>query len=153
MDTAERSRKLRSLRLAAGLTQKEVAARAQVPQPNIAAYESGRRGISDELYRRIIRVMRPRPSVTLRRHAERVKAIARRHGALDISVFGSIARGEDTYDSDVDLLVSFAPGTGLFAVVELTEELERLLGTHVDIVSTGGLTARDDQIRAQAVPL
>ena len=97
--------------------------------------------------------MRPRPSVTLHRHADEVKAIARRHGAVEVSVFGSVARGEDRYDSDIDLLMSFRPGTGLFAVVDLTEELERLLGTEVDIVSVGGLTERDNHIREQAVAL
>jgi hypothetical protein len=153
MDNVQRARALRALRLAAGLTQREVAARSNVTQPNLAAYEAGRRAISDEMYTRIVRAMRPRPSVTLRRHADDVKAIARRHGAVDVSVFGSVARGEDQFDSDIDLLMSFRPGTGLFAVVDLTEELEKLLGTEVDIVSAGGLTDRDIHIREQAVAL
>jgi predicted nucleotidyltransferase len=130
-----------------------VAARASITQPNLAAYEAGRRAISDELYDRIVRAMRPRPSVTLRVHADEVKAIARRHGAVQVSVFGSIARGDDRYDSDIDLLMTFGTGTGLFALVDLTEELERLLGAQVDIVSAGALTERDDHIRDQAVAL
>ena len=128
MNSAERGRALRALRLAAGLPQREIAARSGVTQPNLAAYEAGRRAISDELYTRIVKAMRPRPSVTLHRHADEVKAIARRHGAVEVSVFGSVARGEDRYDSDIDLLMSFRPGTGLFAVVDLTEELEKAAG-------------------------
>jgi predicted nucleotidyltransferase len=153
VNNGERAGALRARRLAAGLTQREVAARADITQPNLAAYEAGRRALSDQLYNRIIRAMRTRPSVALRQHADEVKAIARRHGALDVSVFGSVARGDDRYDSDIDLLLSFRPGTGLFAVVDLTEELEKLLGTEVDIVSMGGLTERDDHIREEAVAL
>jgi predicted nucleotidyltransferase len=66
-------------------------------------------------------------------------------------VFGSAARGEDTDASDIDLLVRFAPGSSLFVLIHLSDELERILGRRVDVVSEGGLKLRDEHIRAEAV--
>ncbi len=66
-------------------------------------------------------------------------------------MFGSAARGEDTDASDIDLLVRFSPGSSLFDLLHLSDELERILGRRVDVVSEGGLKARDEHIRAEAV--
>lgn len=66
-------------------------------------------------------------------------------------VFGSIARGEDRPDSDVDLLVQLRSGTSLMDLVTMTRELEALLGRAVDVVSEGGLKGRDEHIREQSV--
>lgn len=150
---SDRGTTLRAARRAAGLTQAELAARVGVAAPNIAAYESGKRQLSDALYERIMRAARPLPSVLLKANAEQVRQIAYRHGATRISVFGSVARGHDRYDSDIDLLVELKPGTDLFDLYEMTEEIEKLLDTHVDVISAGGLTGRHDNIRTQAVPL
>lgn len=65
-------------------------------------------------------------------------------------LFGSVARGDETPDSDIDFLVDFAPGTSLFDLVDLIADLRALLGVSVDVVSTGGLLDRDDDIRAEA---
>ena len=70
-----------------------------------------------------------------------------------MSVFGSVARGDESADSDVDFLVEFEPGSSLFDLLHISEELEVLLGTPVDVVSAGGLKERDHHIRAEAVPL
>ena len=63
-------------------------------------------------------------------------------------VFGSVARGEDRPDSDVDFLVEFEPGRGLLNHAALVEELEQYLGCKVDVVSRNGLKPR---IRQQVV--
>ena len=149
----ERPRELREARLTAGLTQAELAQRVGISASNISAYEAGSRPLSDAMFARILAAARPLPSVVLRANAARVLEVARRHGAIDVSVFGSVARGEDHYDSDIDLLVSFRSGTDLFDLVDLTDELENLLGTRVDVISVGGLKDRDGHIRAEAVPL
>jgi predicted nucleotidyltransferase len=47
----------------------------------------------------------------------------------------------------------FAPGSSLFDVLRLTDDLEQLLGRRVDIVSSGALKDRDDGIRREAIPL
>ena len=81
-------------------------------------------------------------------------ALLARHRATRIRVFGSVARGEDTFDSDIDLLVDLDKDASLFDVGGLLEDLEELLAPHrVDVVSTGGLLARDDHIRTEARPL
>ena len=79
--------------------------------------------------------------------------MARRHGASNVRVFGSVARGDSTAASDVDLLVDMEPGRSLFDLAGLWRELESVLKRRVDIISAGGLTDRDDDIRSDAVPL
>lgn len=59
-------------------------------------------------------------------------------------LFGSFARGEESPESDVDILVRYTPGTvlGLWGIYELIENLERLLGRRVDLVEEGTLFPR-----------
>jgi hypothetical protein len=69
-------------------------------------------------------------------------------------VFGSVARGEETGSSDVDLLVDMGEGSSLLHQVRLRRELSELLDVDVDVVKAGGLLERDEEtILAQAVPL
>lgn len=65
-----------------------------------------------------------------------------RHGVSNVRVFGSVARGDDRPDSDVDLLVDFPPRTSLFTILRMQEELEEILGANVDLVPDSGLQAR-----------
>lgn len=144
---------LREARLRAGLTQEELAARSGVAQPNIGAYETGRRKPSAAMVRRIMTAARPRPSTLLREHRAEVLALAAANHAADVRVFGSIARGEDTSDSDIDLLVRFEPGASLFDLVRFAESLEDVLGVHVDVLSENGLDDRHQEIRDQALAI
>ena len=84
---------------------------------------------------------------------EQVMAIAARHHASRVRLFGSAARGEDGPDSDVDLLVDFDQGSSLFDLIRMSRELEALLGRAVDVVSAGGLKSRDGAILAESVDL
>ncbi|WP_125776863.1 nucleotidyltransferase family protein [Antribacter gilvus] len=72
--------------------------------------------------------------VVLRDHRDAIVEAAARRGVRNVRIFGSVARGEETSTSDVDLLVDLDPGTGLFALGALEAELEGLLGREVDIV-------------------
>ena len=76
-------------------------------------------------------------------HREEIKEIGRRNGARDIRLIGSVARGTEGQQSDVDFLVSFESGRSLFDLGNLSMELEELLGVHVDVVSEGGLSHDD----------
>jgi uncharacterized protein len=87
------------------------------------------------------------------RHRDQIVALLLRHRARSIAVFGSVARGEDTGASDVDFLVEFEPGSSLLDLIHLEEALAELLGVGVDVISTGALLERDDEIRRDAVPL
>ncbi|WP_436492237.1 nucleotidyltransferase family protein [Actinokineospora sp. HUAS TT18] len=70
----------------------------------------------------------------LARHRAEVLALAQAHKAYNVRLFGSVVRGEDDADSDIDLLVDLAPGADLLDLAALELELERLLGHPVDIV-------------------
>jgi uncharacterized protein len=64
---------------------------------------------------------------------------AREGGAHDVRVFGSVARGEERPDSDIDFLVTLEPGRTLFDLVRLETRLEALLGRPVDVATEAGL--------------
>jgi len=163
---------IRRVREGAHLTQAALAARAGTSQPAIARYESGvsspsvatlerllaAAGASLELRTRSVsRALDARTPrmAKLRRHRAQVLAAARRHGATSVQVFGSVVRGEDGPDSDVDLLVDIDVYTvGLVPLLELRDELEALLGERIDAVARVALTdevARSAQ--AEAVTL
>ena len=76
----------------------------------------------------------------LRSRRHEILSLASRHGARDIRVFGSVARGEDRPDSDIDFLVDVDQGRSLLDVIALEQELEELLGRHVDVLTVGGLS-------------
>lgn len=76
----------------------------------------------------------------LREKREALIALADRHKAENVRVFGSVARGEENENSDVDILVHFRPGASLFDLMDLKEDTEELLGLEVDIVSDRGLS-------------
>lgn len=75
----------------------------------------------------------------LKEKREEILHIAAKHGARNVRVFGSVARGEAGEASDLDLLVEFEPGRSLIDHSALVVELEELLGCKVDVVSEGGL--------------
>ncbi|MCG6927858.1 MAG: nucleotidyltransferase family protein [Acidobacteria bacterium] len=86
--------------------------------------------------------------------AARVRELGKRNGVRRIRLFGSTARGEAGPNSDIDLLVDYQPGHGGFAFVEFCEEIERLLGRKVDVVTERSLHPMiRDRVLAQAVPL
>jgi len=89
----------------------------------------------------------------LQANSEVIRSIAAHHKGKSIAVFGSVARGEDGPDSDVDFLVDFAETVSIRDWMGLKEELEAFLKAPVDIVSTRGLKPRDTHIREEAVPL
>jgi predicted nucleotidyltransferase len=66
----------------------------------------------------------------------RIVAILRAYGVLHASLFGSVARGEQRADSDVDLLIDLPPGASLMDVSRLGLELEDTLGRPVDLVTS-----------------
>jgi predicted nucleotidyltransferase len=87
---------------------------------------------------------------------EEILAIARKHGASDVRIFGSIARGDASEQSDLDLLVKFEPDRSLMDYGMLIEDLRGLLGFNVDVVSEGALRPGDhfrDEVLREAVPL
>jgi uncharacterized protein len=90
----------------------------------------------------------------LRVRRDAILGYAADHGARNVRVFGSTARREAVYGSDVDLLVEMEPGRSLLDLVGLWQDLEDLLGAHVDLLSDGGVSPHlRERIYAEAVPL
>jgi predicted nucleotidyltransferase len=76
------------------------------------------------------------------RYRNQILAAAGRRGAQNIRIFGSVARGDQHPDSDVDFLVDFEPGRSLLDLTGLWLDLEAVLGCKVDVVSSRGLKPR-----------
>jgi predicted nucleotidyltransferase len=90
----------------------------------------------------------------LKSRREEILSIAARHGARNVRVFGSVARGEDDDKSDIDLLVEFESGRSLLDHAGLWLELQDLLGCKVDVVSERGIKPRiRERVLREAVPL
>ena len=90
----------------------------------------------------------------LRDRRELTLRLARRHGARNVRVFGSVARGEAGTDSDIDLLISLDEDRSLLDHVALTQVLAEALDCPVDVVNERALHARIRQrVLAEAVPL
>lgn len=152
---------LRQARSRAGLTQRQLAERAGVSQSVIAAYERDTREPSLSTLAALVEATGitldlelgpalpktgPAPGGPighrLRRRRAAVLALARRHGVSNVRVFGSVARGQDGADSDLDLLVHLPDGAGLFALARFQHDLEELLGVPVDVVPDAGVKPR-----------
>lgn len=90
----------------------------------------------------------------LKEKREEILKVAAKHGARNVRVFGSVARGEADERSDIDFLVEMEPRRSLFDLGGLQYELERLLGCPVDVVTERGLKARiRERVLREAVPL
>lgn len=143
---------LRQARQEAGLSQAELARRAGTSQPAVARYETSATSPAVSTLERLLHVTGHRLILTaepttavnltgarmtqLRAARPEVLRAARRAGARNVRVFGSVARGEDDADSDVDLLVDFDIHThGGLPLIRLRRELTELLGQPVDIAT------------------
>jgi uncharacterized protein len=90
----------------------------------------------------------------LKTRRKEILEIAARNGAVNVRVFGSVARGENRPDSDIDFLVNLEAGRSLLDLARLLRELNNLLGYPVDIVTEAGLRPRiKPQVLKEARPL
>ncbi|NYD70618.1 helix-turn-helix domain-containing protein [Herbiconiux flava] len=166
---------LRSARVTSGLTQRELGERAGVTQSVISAYESGRREPSLTTLSKLVGATGLRLETRIaaaeraddvaraagaglrslvRERREELEAALGALGATGIRVFGSVARGEATSESDVDLLVQLDEGVGLFNLARMRGEAERILGVAVDVVPEDSLKADvRESVLADAVEL
>src|SRR5437879_2968109 len=142
---------IRDARARAKLSQVALARRAKTSQPAIARYESGTASPSLGTLDRILaacgrslqltapqrrKVRQPSSGTRLaliRRMRGRLDAAARRHGISDLRVFGSVARGEENPDSDVDFLVNLDRGRTLLDLIGFQQEAADILGVGVDV--------------------
>lgn len=146
------STELRHRREQAGLTQSQLAFLADTSQSRLSSYESGANVPNPRTRARLLEAARPLPGDTLDKHREDIKRLADKCGLSNVRVFGSIARNEDVYVSDIDLLVTPREGTSLYNLTEFALLVEDLTGYPVDVVSDRG-RAPDDVILAEAMAL
>lgn len=145
---------IRAQRLAAGMNQSQLARAAEVSQPNLSAYENGRRVPSAAVLERISRSLAGRPSARVEAHRQDIRDLAKRHHAIHPRVFGSVARGEDQPGSDVDFLVAFDDEASLLDEVALRLALGDLLQVEVDVVAEDSLRGSlRERVLAEALPL
>ncbi|MGA2938198.1 MAG: nucleotidyltransferase family protein [Syntrophobacteraceae bacterium] len=90
----------------------------------------------------------------VREKREEILKVAARRGAKNVRLFGSLARGEESADSDVDLLVDMEEGRSLLDLSNLLQDMEQLLGCRVHLVEPEALHwAIRERIIEEAVPL
>lgn len=80
-----------------------------------------------------------RPSVALQTHRDAIREIALRHRVLNVRVFGSVLHGDDTEESDLDLLVDPTSQTTLMDIARIQLEVGRLLNVNVDVLTPNAL--------------
>ncbi len=160
-------RLIRDARKRARLSQAGLAARARTSQPAVARYEAEVATPSLSTLERLFAAcgsrlvlgtdlqpsapsgrLRERRIAAVHRVRERLLEAARRHGVRDVRVFGSVARGEETERSDIDLLVDLEPGRTLIDLIGFQQEAEEILGVRVDAAAPRFMKGR---VRARAI--
>lgn len=95
-----------------------------------------------------------RPSSALHAHRDAIRAVALSHRVTNVRVFGSVVHGDDTEDSDLDILVQPTSETTMMDIAKIQLELGRLLSVAVDVLTPNALPAKfRDQVIAEAQPL
>lgn len=154
---------IRSARRAAGLSQSDLAGRAGTSQPALARYETGVTMPTLPTLERLLRAcgrrleLRVEDTVgarSLLRGRGRLLEAARAHGISHVRVFGSLARGDATDESDVDLLVDLDAGHTLLDLLSFQIAAESILDANVDVATPGLLKDRvRERALREAVPL
>ncbi|HWH34872.1 MAG TPA: nucleotidyltransferase domain-containing protein [Acidimicrobiales bacterium] len=164
---------LREARRRSQLSQRDVARRAGVAQSVISAYEAGRRQPSVPTLARLIEAtghellldvvpsrdrLRGLPDTPagrrLRQSREAVLDAIGQRRAGNVRVFGSVARGDDTAASDIDILVDLDDGASLLDLIGLERALSELLGAEVDVVPAHALKPPlRRRVLEEAIPL
>jgi predicted nucleotidyltransferase/DNA-binding XRE family transcriptional regulator len=164
---------LRDARRRARLSQAELARRAGITQSVVSAYENGARQPSFPTLARLVAAagleldvqVRQLPGgapgrltgpigARVRKHRDEIRRITAKYGLTNVRVFGSVGRGTETPDSDLDLLVDVGEGVSLFTLARCEQELRSLLDASVDLVPADGLKPRIARtVRMEAVPL
>lgn len=90
----------------------------------------------------------------IKQKRRQILEIAQQHGARNIRLFGSLARGETTETSDLDLLIDMEPGRNLLDLIAIKQDLEDLLGCKVDVVTEAAISPHlRDRVLHEAVHL
>ena len=94
-----------------------------------------------------------RPSIALQTHRDAIREIALSHQVKNVRVFGSVLHGDDTEDSDLDLLVDPTPETTLMDIAKIQVEVSQLLNMTVDVLTPKALPDKFRQLVLQEAEL
>lgn len=120
----------------------EVAEVGSSTAPDAAATRQGARPQRGPRHHRIVR------------DRQRILDAASRHGATNLRLFGSVARGEESDDSDIDILVDLPSGAGLLTLLRLKHDLQEILQGAVDVIPADSLRPDvRERVDVDAVPL
>ena len=140
-----RLRRVLALRamVATGMSQREIATALGISQPAVSQQLRAASGLSSV-----------HPVTLVEAAAPVLRRLAEDSGYGRLAVFGSVARGEATKDSDIDLLVQAPEGTSSFGFIKFKQLIEQVLGRQIDLVDYGGLKPKlDDDVLREAVLL
>ena len=140
-----RLRRVLALRamVANGMSQRQIADALGVSQPAVSQQLKFARELSTV-----------HPQVLVHAAGPILKALATDLGYRRLAVYGSVARGTASPDSDIDLIAESPPGTSSFGFLRFKRLIEQVLGREVDLIDYGGLKPKvDDDIRREAVLL
>lgn len=140
-----RLRRVLALRamVADGMSQRQIADALGVSQPAVSQQLKSARELS------IVH-----PQILVHAASPILKTLATDLGYRRLAVFGSVARGTASPDSDIDLIVGSPPNTSSFEFLRFKQLIEQVLGREVDLIDYGGLKPRiDEDIRREAVLL
>lgn len=101
---------------------------------HLAEIEGENRTVTSHLAEKLDPVLGVRPSLILEPNRARIREIARQHNIENVSIYGSVARGEDTPRSDIDVFIDFIPAARrrITELMAFEAEVERLLGVRVE---------------------
>lgn len=95
-----------------------------------------------------------KPSEALQSHREEIRRVAEQNHTRNPRVFGSVLHGQDSEESDLDLLVDPTPDTTLMDIARIQNQLQRLLGVSVDVVTPKALPESfRNRVLSEAVPV
>ena len=83
-----------------------------------------------------------KPSIACQQHRDAIRQIVERHHARNPRIFGSVLHGQDTDESDLDIIIDTTEETSLFDIGAIRAELIELLGVEVDVLTPGALPDR-----------
>lgn len=155
---------IREARTREGLSVRRLAEVAHVSPATITRIESGAASPRVDVAERILAAMGrslvvisdsgpATPGQALAAHRARMLDLCRDAGVSDVRVFGSVARGQDTPDSDLDLMVRTPPGFSFADLLDLQRDIEQAVGFPVDVITDVGVGAAFESACREAVPL
>lgn len=145
---------IRERRLAAGMSQAQLARAAHVAQPNLSAYENGRRTPTEPVLQRINSALEIPVADRVNLHRNAIRELVIKHHASEPRIFGSVARGDAAQGADLDLLVDFTAEASLLDEVGLRLALSDLLDVEVDVIGADTLRGElRERILHEAVAL